>query len=84
MMAMHNLKYVDSVLLAWSLWMFTSFVKNNWTARKIGLLMVISPATPLNIFWIIYYGVFQSSALIKISSFGLGLMGQMYVHGLDL
>lgn len=53
MMAMHILKYVGSVLLAWSLWMFTFLVKNYWIARKIGLPMVISPATPLNPFWII-------------------------------
>jgi len=72
MMAMHNLMYVGSVLLAWFLWMFTSLVKNYWIARKIGLPMVISPATPLNPFWIICYRVFPQVLLLKHLPLGLG------------
>ena len=72
MMAMHNLMYVGSVLLAWFLWMFTSLVKNYWIARKIGLPMVISPATPLNPFWIICYRVFPQVLWLRYLPLGLG------------
>jgi len=71
-MAMQISLYISSVLLAWFLWMFTSLVKNYWIARKIGLPMIISPATPLNPLWIICYRVFPQVLLLKHLPWGLG------------
>ena len=51
---------------------FPSFVKNYGIARKIGLPLVLSPATPLNPLWIICYRAISQVLLLKYLPFGLG------------
>ena len=69
-MAIRVLVYIGSVLVAWSVWMLSSFVKNYKKAQRIGLPMVLSPATPLNPFWIICYRVFPGVLSLRYLPFG--------------
>ena len=71
-MASYTIWSVASAVLAWFIWTAISLVKNYGIARRIGLPVVVSPATPLNPLWIICYRAFPKVLLLKYLPWGLG------------
>ena len=58
--------------LALLIWTLSTLLGNYAVARRIGLPIVVSPITPLNIIWLLSYRVFPPVLLLKRLPFGLG------------